>query len=77
MRRRVRRRVWRRVRRRVRRVVRGTRCMVRAVQRMFTAQPLSSVATPTYYLLTTHYSRLTASLLLELGLGDHPVVIAV
>ena len=59
------------------RVVRGTRCAVRAVQRMFTAQPLSSVATPTDYLLTTHYLRLTASSLLELGLGDHPVVIAV
>ena len=59
------------------RVVRGTRCAVRAVQRMFTAQPLSSVATPTDYLLTTHYLRLTASSLLELGLGDHAVVIAV
>jgi hypothetical protein len=58
-------------------VVRGARCVVRAVQRIFTAQPLSSVTTPTYSPLPTNHSRLTTSLLLELGLGDHAVVIAV
>lgn len=56
---------------------RYTRCVVRAVQRIFTAQPLSSVTTPTYSPLPTNHSRLTTSLLLELGLGDHAVVIAV